>query len=645
MRKKQTGAFLISAAIAVAILGVLISFWGVNYARQMRIERAERIGEALKVVGDRVQSFVVEHHHEIDALLRGTATTLNAGDVTFHRATDSRGIDYIGDLTAAKLIEATHATGIGERPPGNVGNYVIRVYLGCDDKNTNCNVETLTYIEKPIPKSYSSDPDMDAAATAARKIGALGGISTRDTGAPFRFLGTGGSRADVPNPHQIPGLVAMRGGYSTSAADVFLRRDGSRAMTGDLKMDKHDIVGAGKITGGELSVASASVTGTLDLGSATIKGGLNLTDPKTKARSDIVGARDIRGDGKLTMGSLEVASAKVDGPLSASSVRVGGDLRASSAEARTMTSDWISADTVTTKKALKSGSGVVVLEKEYRVGGACGGVGGIERSASNGIALDARGRVLSCQGGSWQLASAPKTVTEVPDPIIQVIRKNEAMWLSIFTPDQHQGMSSVRGALACAMVDVPRTGVTTPAFISAGADVGSPEITLQPDGSISFYRSALGATVACLSRSQQVKGKVYSINSANTWTYLDVAPREQFASDSFEFQDRATAIFTRRQQEHVVMGIWKYAWSNCRGSYRGRMKGALACTVMERDWCYSTSGGSRRASVDIDTDGTPIVDFGNTYGEVTCAFPTKAHALAAGFSVCGYDGNNCAAKW
>lgn len=641
MRKKQTGAFLISAAIAVAILGVLISFWGVNYARQMRIERAERIGEALKIIGDRVQSFVVEHHHEIDALLRDGKKQLKAGGMTFQRETDALGNEYVGKLTAATLIKATNATGIGERPPGNVGDYVIRVYLGCDGKGNNCNVETLTYIEKPIPKPYTSEPDMDAAAIAARKIGMLGGVSQMGGGHAFRFLEANGRNSTVEKFATTGGLVAMRGGYSTGAADAYLRRDGSRAMTGDLQMGKHGIVGAGKIEGQSLEVTSATVKGTVNMGGATISGPLNLTDPTTKKRSNILGAGDITGDGTLTMKRLDVASAKVDGALGAESVevskdlKVSGDLRAGKAVA----------DTITSRQALKSGSGVVVLEQEYRVGGACSGVGGIDRSASNGIALDARGRVLSCQSGSWQLASTPKTVTEVPDPIIQVIRKNEAMWLSLFRPAQHQGMSRVWGALACALVDMPRSNMTSATFLAGSDHAGSPEITLMSDGSISFSRTGNGAAVACLSRSKHIKAEVYSIISSNAWNYVNIPPRELYASYTSEFQDKAIAIFARRQQEHIVMGIWSYEWKNCTGSYRGRMKGALACTVTERNWCYSTSGGSKRASVEMDADGTPIVDFGNTYGEVTCAFPTKADALAAGFSVCSHGGNNCASTW
>ncbi|VVE50437.1 hypothetical protein PAQ31011_04674 [Pandoraea aquatica] len=635
MRKKQAGAFLISAAIAVAILGVLISFWGVNYARQMRIERAERIGEALKIVGDRVQSFVVEHHHEIDALLRDGKPELKAGGETFQRETDSQGNVYVGKLTAARLIKATNASGIGERPPGNVGEYVIRVYLSPDVPGQKRNVETLTYIEKPIPKPYSSEPDMDAAAIAARKIGMLGGVSQTEGGHAFRFLEANGRSSTVANFATTGGLVAMRGGYSTSAMDAYLRRDGSRPMTGDLKMDKHDIVGAGKIVGHELQVASATVTGTLDATNVTIKGELNLTDPKTKARSDIVGAGDIKGAGKLTMGSLEVASAEVNGLLSAGSVQVSKDLNVSGKAV---------ADTVTSKEALKSGSGVVVLEKEYRVGGACSGVGGLDRSASNGIALDAGGRVLSCQGGSWQLASTPKTITEVPDPIIKVIRTREAIWLSTFKPGATQGMVRVDGALACAPVGMRRTDMTSPTFVSP-TGAGSPEVWLEANGSVSFKGIGRGTEVACLSRSSWVKGEMYSLTGPNAWTYVAIAPYEQFSSDSSEFKTRTAAIFARRQQEHIVMGIWKYEWANCSGSYRSRMKGALACTVRERNWCYSTSGGSKRASVEMDTDGTPIVDFGNTYGEVTCAFPTKADTLAAGFSVCSYEGNNCVSTW
>lgn len=86
MRKQQSGIFLISAAIAVAVLGVMISFWGVHQARQMRTEKAERMGEALKLMGDKVQSFVVEHHNAIVALLGPSAKPFTVRGVTLKGA-------------------------------------------------------------------------------------------------------------------------------------------------------------------------------------------------------------------------------------------------------------------------------------------------------------------------------------------------------------------------------------------------------------------------------------------------------------------------------------------------------------------------------------------------------------------------------
>ncbi|EON11829.1 hypothetical protein [Pandoraea sp. SD6-2] len=73
MRSGQSGFFLVSAAVAVAVVGMLITFRGVQQRRQMRIERAERIGESLKAIGDAVETFTVKHHGEIEKPNRGAS--------------------------------------------------------------------------------------------------------------------------------------------------------------------------------------------------------------------------------------------------------------------------------------------------------------------------------------------------------------------------------------------------------------------------------------------------------------------------------------------------------------------------------------------------------------------------------------------
>lgn len=425
MRKRQSGVFLISAAVAVAVVGLLISFWGINQSRHMRIEKAERVGEALKAVGGRVESFVVAHHHEIDALLRDSKRTFEVNGVTFVQKSDALG-RFVGNLDATTLIKVTGAVGMGTTPPGNVGEYAIRVYPACDAKGT-CNVETLTYISKPMLKRYSAEPDIDAAVIAARKIGALGGVSSDEGKKEFRFLDSGGSTGCVFNPVGAAGLVAIRGGYATSAQSVFVRRDGSK-MKGPLdfeerdKNDKtitrHNIVGVGEVKAntivadGKVKAKQIEITG-----SANIKGELDLSDQGTN--HSIVGAKDITGTGTLQVGQANVTGTANVGSLHASKgATLGGALKmqgknideAGDVSAKNLLTESFSAE-----------SGVVQLKKGKMAGTTCD-VWGLTR--------DDDGKLLSCQRSSpgsnywvWKLASTPGSVKEVPKEIIKEIEK------------------------------------------------------------------------------------------------------------------------------------------------------------------------------------------------------------------------------
>ncbi|WP_150668914.1 hypothetical protein [Pandoraea anhela] len=493
-------------------MSLLISFWGLNYSRQLRIEKAERIGEALKVMGDKVQGFVVEHHDKIEAVLASPSKTFDVGDVTFGAATDVHGNPYVTNLSAGTLIKATGASGIGEHPPGNVGDYRIHVYRSCNADKSICNVETLTYIDKAILKRYSADADMDAAAIAARKIGALGGISSLDGNHDFRFMDSSGNLGAVANPSQKEGLVAVRGGYATSALDVYVRRDGSRSMTGALNMEhvddkgkrtRHDIVGAGDIkasnviaserveTGAlkakEISGTNLTVTNSLRAGAATLSGTLDM------GKNDIVGAHNIVGGGELTMSQIDISgTANVGALKAAKGATLGGALdmqHQNIDKVQNMTASAVSADDVS------SGSGVIELKQ--------GAVQG-QKCDIWGLTRDAEGRLLSCQREKpginswiWKLASTPGSVKEVPVEIIKEIEKlvkvDEQWKVSRFslvpTPEgaRHGNalyfyVSSQRDAkvLACTITNanIHMTG----AMLRAGVDQGDYIVTQSPSG-------------------------------------------------------------------------------------------------------------------------------------------------------------------
>lgn len=439
MRRKQSGIFLISAAIAVAVTGMLITFWGVNYTRQLRVERAERIGESLKIMGDATQSFAVKYHDRLNKLFEKNESFVIDGVQFTVTGTAPR---VVGNLTAENLIKVMNVRGAASKPPNGMGEYAIRVYEDCVDNQ--CDIKTLVYLTQPIKRAYSDAPDYDAAATAMRKIGALGGMSRQNAPDHFRFLDNDGSESKVMNPAAQPGLIAVRGGHQTSAMDTLLSLDGRKSMTGNLNLaDKsrgakgpvthHDIVGAGNIEGaGTLKMAS------LDVGAASIQGTLNMESSRNNRRvnNNIVNAGNIEGTGKLTMTGLQVENATVGALRATEGATFSGNLdledndidRANSVKAKSVRATNVES------RSLKSTSGVVELGDAVVEGTQCD-VWGLGR--------DGAGRILSCQqdkdtSWKWKLSmqSAPVTKDNVPQPVVeQIINDNRGsgLYISSFT--------------------------------------------------------------------------------------------------------------------------------------------------------------------------------------------------------------------
>lgn len=392
MRSRQSGIFLVSAAVAVGVVGMLITFWGVQQGRQMRVERAERIGESLKVVGNAVETFTVKHHGEIEKLLSGAAPSFSVNGETFTKREipDSGGVTELVGLNAGSLIKALKLSGVSPVAPRGVGEYAMKVYRVCDPGNKSlCSIETLTYLTEPIKKMYSSEPDLNLAVVAAKKMGVYGGLSTLDKAGQFRFIEQAEGALPVANPLGLPGIIAMRGGSQTKDLNNAVSRDGSRAMTGDL----------------------------------------NFKDPGTSQKYSIVGVRDIKADGTMDVGQLTIANKAVASEMDAATLttkslttsgpsKFGGELNMGEKDVRN--AKTIEAQEVKSKR-LRSTSGIVELNDVQSANDACNG---------SGIAVDGTGKVLSCQpddtsptGRLWKHSGTPKSKGDVPSEVVGDIAK------------------------------------------------------------------------------------------------------------------------------------------------------------------------------------------------------------------------------
>ncbi|WP_087691000.1 hypothetical protein [Pandoraea sp. PE-S2R-1] len=501
MRSKQRGVFLIGATIAVAVVGLLIAFWGRHQMQQMRIEKGERVGEALKVLGNHVQDFMVLHHGEIKKLFRGNESgiSLTAADGTNVALTaGSNGplqAKTIRDLTPEKLIRITGAKGIGESPPLPDAQYQIVVYsTNCVRASDACDINSVTYLTNPIKSAYSTDIDWTASGAALTKLGVLGGISHTQAPDTLRFLdGNGTVLNTIANPAQpaIAGLLAVRGGYQTSAQDAFLRRDGTRKMTGDLDMDTKRIVGAGHIAGDEIVATSVSASKRLVAGFSGRKAG-DADDILVKsmpggviAQGDVYAGQNVTAKGNVISesGSVIAKSGEVraggavvaGGEVTANGARIAGTLSVTGSHANVTLPEGVTIDSrggamglsadlwaygdVWAREKLWSEAGVIRLDGT--VGGPCK-----ELPNGRGIGLSKDGRVMSCQGGVWQLGSLPKDSSEVPgdikDKIEEGARVGYAKWdvvSGVFNSGKHgknfnancnsRGTIEIKSGFAC----------------------------------------------------------------------------------------------------------------------------------------------------------------------------------------------------
>ncbi|VVE36618.1 hypothetical protein PCE31106_03917 [Pandoraea cepalis] len=403
MRRHQSGIFLVSAAIAVGVVGMLVTFWGVEQSRQMRMARAERIGESLNMVGNAVETFTVKHHSDIEKLLSGKERSFTVNGVTFKSAdTGPNGTSEIADLSADDVIRALQLGGVATTPPRGVGDYALRVYRVCDAGDArSCRIDTLTYLTEPIKKTYSSEPDLNLAVVAAKKMGVYGGLSSMNEADKFNFIGQTSEVLPVANPlGPIPGIIVMRGGSQTKDLNNTVMRDGSRDMTGSLKFASTDTKGASvsrDIVGAENIEASGTLNvGSIVAGATAVKGTLDLGSEANRrpVHNNIVNAGNIEGKGQLKMASASVGAlvAEADGAT------INGKLNLSNNDieaAKSVSAGKVSAEKVESRE-LKSKSGVVELGDAVTEGEVCD-VWGLGR--------DTHGRILSCQkndGQSWR---------------------------------------------------------------------------------------------------------------------------------------------------------------------------------------------------------------------------------------------------
>ncbi|UDM18824.1 hypothetical protein [Vogesella sp. XCS3] len=277
MRKKQAGEILIGLVIATVAIGMVLAYFGLKQINDWRVTRGQIVGGALAELGKGVNSFVTQYHPQIVAAMFGGAT----------QVTDSGGTVIVNNAlqpTAAEIIKIAGMSGLGATPsiPGASYKIVLSPGSSCAIQAT-CNVNSLTYIDKPLVMPYpgaADNIDYMAAAAAVQTIGINGGASFSPNNANLTFQSPAGAPQTIPNPvaGTPGGIVAVRGGYIRADFDEFLRRDGTKSMTGNLDMGANSINNAKDFNGTGTVTAGGNVAAGVDVTAARhVTAGQNVT--------------------------------------------------------------------------------------------------------------------------------------------------------------------------------------------------------------------------------------------------------------------------------------------------------------------------------------------------------------------------------
>ena len=233
----------------------------------------------------------------------------------------------------------------------------------------------------------------DLLGKAMQSAGVDSGMSRTATTAS----GYGGQWIEISSNYNnitAEGLLVYRVGYDSSMYSVYLRRDGTLSMTGNLNMGDNDIYNAKDIT----------ASGTGDFG-GDVKAAGTITAGKEVVAHNGYGDT-IRFGGDAAADDYEITMVK-DKPLSIHMASNRADITTLKITGNTSASGKIDASGNITSAALVSGQ-YLQPTSVANIGDACPSVGYISKDPS--------GKILSCKNGFWRSVSDFPAGSPIPWP-------------------------------------------------------------------------------------------------------------------------------------------------------------------------------------------------------------------------------------
>ena len=272
MKKQNKKGFSLLELILVLSVGSMMAFIKFQDMKTNQENMiADTVGHQIKQIGEAVNRYISIHYDKLSTLSSSSSQSNDPGP----RTCTSNGCEITYQTLANEGLLPVAYTGI------NMQKSSYKIVLKRSGATPNYVVNGL--ITTTLPWSESGKLRYDLLGKAMQEAGIDSGM-TQSAALVSGLQGAWTATSSAFNNITAAGLLAYRVGYDSSMYSVYLRRDGTLPMTGNLNMGNQDINNARNITAAGTTTTevlrtggAAAIGSTLDVGGvATLNSDLNV---------------------------------------------------------------------------------------------------------------------------------------------------------------------------------------------------------------------------------------------------------------------------------------------------------------------------------------------------------------------------------
>lgn len=277
MKKQNKKGFSLLELILVLSVGSMMAFMRFqDMKNEQETVIAKAVGQQMKQVGEAVNGYINIRYDKLSTLTSSSSQSSDPGP----RTCNGSGCEITYQTLINEGLLPVSYTGV------NAQKSSYKIMLKRSGATPNYVVNGL--ITTTLPWSESGKLRYDLLGKAMQEAGIDSGM-TKTTSNTFGYGGQWSETSANFNNITSAGQLAFRVGFNSALYSVYLRRDGTLPMTGNLNMGGLSVYNAQDIT-----AAGTTTTGILETNTATVGATLNVAGVTTLA-SDL----NVSGNGQV----------------------------------------------------------------------------------------------------------------------------------------------------------------------------------------------------------------------------------------------------------------------------------------------------------------------------------------------------------